>query len=98
MLKHIVMIKLEQAEESVLKERSDKLIAMLHALKESIPALYKMEVGANISTRPSAYDIVLISEFKNEDDLNTYRIHPKHQDVLTYMKQIISDAKVVDYL
>ena len=92
------MIKLQQAEESVLKERSEKLIGMLRALKASIPALYKMEVGANISTRPAAYDIVLVSEFKNEDDLNAYRVHPKHQEVLDYMKQIISDAKVVDYL
>ncbi len=97
MLKHIVMIKLEQAEEPVMKERAIRLEEKLNSLKANIPSLIKMEVGLNISTRPSAYDIVLVSEFESEDGLNIYRVHPKHQEVLAYMKQVVADAKVVDY-
>jgi len=98
MLKHIVMMKLKQAEVSVFKERQLKLESMLKELKKHIPSLYKIEIGLNISDRPTAYDIVLVSEFKNEANLNEYRVHPKHVEALTYIKEVVAEAKVVDYI
>jgi len=98
MLKHIVMMKLKQAEVSVFKERQLKLESILKELKNHIPSLHKIEIGLNISDRPTAYDIVLVSEFKNEADLNEYRVHPKHVDALSYIKEVVAEAKVVDYI
>lgn len=98
MLKHIVMMKLKQADESVFKKRQIKLEEMLKELKNHIPSLHKIEIGLNISDRPTAYDIVLVSEFKNETDLNEYRVHPKHVAVLHYIKEVVAEARVVDYL
>jgi len=98
MLKHIVMIKLLATDKVIFQKRLEKLQTMLNNLKDVIPQIAHLEVGANISTRPSAYDLVLVTGFYNETDLNTYRVHPNHQEVLLYMKEIISDAKVVDYI
>ena len=98
MLKHIVMMKLKQAEVSVFKERQLKLESILKELKNHIPSLHKIEIGLNISDRPTAYDIVLVSEFKNEADLNKYRVHPMHVDALNYIKEVVAEAKVVDYI
>lgn len=97
MLKHIVMMKLQQAEKQVVQERLIKLEEMLNNLSEHISSLYKMEVGLNISIRPTAYDIVLVSEFESEEALNKYRVHPKHVEVLAYIKEVVAEAKVVDY-
>ncbi|NOR86010.1 MAG: Dabb family protein [Bacteroidales bacterium] len=98
MFKHIVMMKLKQADESVFKERLMKLEKMLNKLKTQIPSLVALEVGLNISKRPTAYDIVIVSEFIDEKELDKYRVHPKHIIVLDYIKEVVAEAKVVDYL
>lgn len=97
MLKHMVMMKLKAAEEMLLEERLKQLKSMLMALKEEIPALESMEVGINFSNRPTAMDIVLVSEFKNEAALDIYRVHPKHLEALAYIKEVVEEARVVDY-
>jgi len=96
MLKHIVMMKLKP-DVSDFMEHLNKLEKMLMDLKPQIPSLLKMEVGINISTRPTAYDIVLVSEFENDEALEQYRVHPKHLQVLDFIKIVVAEAKVVDY-
>ncbi|MCK5776065.1 MAG: Dabb family protein [Bacteroidales bacterium] len=96
MLKHIVMMKLKRDDERF-QEHISKLEKMLNDLKIFIPSLKKMEVGLNTSSRSSAYDIVLVSEFEDEEALEQYRIHAKHVQVLDFIKVVVDDAKVVDY-
>lgn len=97
MLKHIVMMKFKAADEKLLEERMNQLKSMLMALKEEISALESMEVGVNISDRPTAMDLVLVSEFKDEAALEVYRVHPKHVEALTFIKVVVEEARVVDY-
>jgi hypothetical protein len=95
MLRHIVMVTFKDrstAEEDALHFRS-----MLLKLRETIPELKKMEVGLNINTKPSAHDLVLISDFEDEDGLNNYRVHPDHLKALTFMKEKVEKTAVVDY-
>lgn len=96
MLKHIVMMKLKRDEVSF-QERINKLEKMLGDLEHQIPSLSKIEVGLNISSRPTAYDIVLVSEFEDEEALEQYRVHPKHVQVLDFISLVVDEAKVVDY-
>ncbi|MCD4772567.1 MAG: Dabb family protein [Bacteroidales bacterium] len=95
MIKHIVMIKLKEGKDK--KENAIKLKNNLEALTESIPGLLKMEVGLNISGKPSAYDLVLTSKFNNPDDLDKYRVHPEHVKVVDFLKKIVENIAVVDY-
>lgn len=95
MLRHIVMIKFNQGEN--LPEVSARTKEQLLALEKSIEPLLKMEVGLNISTRPSAYDLVLVADFDNEHGLAIYRDHPEHIKVLDYLKTVMEKATVVDY-
>ncbi len=61
MLRHIVMIKFsDNIDKSVI---SNELKIMLKELEYSIDSLLKIEVGINISTKPSAHDIVLTADF-----------------------------------
>ena len=75
------------------KEFEDKLLALLGR----IPELKQMEVGLNVNTKPSAYDLVLIADFENDTDFNTYRIHPEHLMVVEFMRTVVSETAVVDY-
>ena len=93
MIKHIVSIKI--------KEKSKDQIDLVKSALESLPAkileIKLFEVGVNISSAKSAYDLVLISEFDSLDTLETYRIHPEHQKVLELIKKHKSTSMVVDY-
>jgi hypothetical protein len=97
MLKHIVMMKLEDMEPTEKEFNQKRLVSMLEGLIEHIPAISKLEVGNNFSTRPTAMDLVLITEFKGEKELDEYRVHPKHQKVLEFIKEVVDEVKVVDY-
>jgi hypothetical protein len=79
------------------KEVSMRLKEMLEVLPEYIPELKGMEVGLNINTRPSAFDIVLTVDLEDEDGLNAYRVHPEHKKVLDYLEGKIEKSAVVDY-
>ncbi len=97
MLKHIVMLKLNEVAPEEFQNRLDKMEQMLNALNQTISSLEKMEVGQNISTKASAYDLVLTADFKSEQALDEYRIHPEHIKVLEYIKIWVDKARVVDY-
>ncbi len=96
MLRHIVMIKLNGDVDMM--PVSEKIRFMLDGLENSIDDLLKMEVGINISAKASAFDIVLTADFMDEDGLNVYRVHPKHVEVLDYLKEVMEKAAVVDYI
>ncbi|NQU31935.1 MAG: Dabb family protein [Bacteroidetes bacterium] len=96
MLRHIVMIKFKAKTDSDLA--SNKLKVMLIELKNTIDSLLDMEVGINISSKPSAYDIVLTADFNDDQGLNSYRVHPDHMSVLEYLKVVMEKATVVDYI
>lgn len=96
MLRHIVMIKFKS--DIDLKSESEMLKSMLIDLETSINSLQKMEVGLNISTKPSAFDLVLTADFIDVDGLDDYRVHPEHVKVLDYLKKVIEKVHVVDYI
>ncbi|MEZ5335158.1 MAG: Dabb family protein [Methanolobus sp.] len=74
MLKHIVMWKLKESAEGNTKDENAKLMKQkLEALKGVVPEIDFIEVGINAVPSPAAYDVVLYSEFKDEDALKTYR-------------------------
>ncbi len=95
MIRHIVMIKLKSnANKEIV---SATLKSMLKHLELSINSLLKMEVGINISTKSSAYDLVLIADFDDSAGLDEYRVHPEHIKVLDYLKVVMDNVTAVDY-
>ncbi len=79
------------------KQLSVEFKEKLLDLVDKIPELRSMEVGLNINTKPSAFDLVLIAGLDDEDGLNAYRVHPAHVKVLDFMKDIVEKTAVVDY-
>jgi len=96
MLRHVVMMKFTDRTnwESIAQE----VARMLNQLTETIPELQCMEVGINMSSRPTAYDLVLTADFRDESGLEAYRVHPTHQAVLDILKMHVQETTVVDYL
>ena len=98
MIKHIVMIRLKETDPPEVKcENVKKLNAAIESLMGVIQELKSMEVGINLSTKPSAYDLVLTSVFDSLEDLDIYRVHPEHKKVLDLLYEVYEQTAVVDY-
>ena len=96
MLRHMVMVKFKERDN--IPEIATNFKNKLLALTEKIDALKKMEVGLNINTKSTAFDLVLISDFDDEEGLNIYRTHPEHVSVLEFMRNVVDKTAVVDYI
>ncbi len=94
MIKHIVMFKFkdENREENLIKTKK-----MLETLLDTVPMLKSMEVGINFSREARAMDLSLYSEFETKEDLEQYANHPKHLEVVKFIKSVAIESKVSDY-
>jgi hypothetical protein len=97
MIKHIVMMRLVELDIRE-KEFQRRLIKeKLEALQRIVPSLISMEVGLNTSDRDIAFDLVLVSTFKDEAGLEAYLLHPEHILVLNYLRSLVKETAVTDY-
>lgn len=94
MVVHIVMFRFKDEDKS---ENIQKAKELLLGLNGKIDELIKLEVGLNEIDDAGASDLVIYSEFNSFEDLKAYQIHPIHQDVLVFIKSVISERRVVDY-
>ena len=98
MIKHIVMWKIKDSHEGMNKdELMDKIKQDLEGLKSGIPEIKEMEIGRNSNELPTSFDIALYSEFESQEDLDIYKEHPDHLEVAQFIRQVTTDAVVVDY-
>lgn len=93
MIKHIVFFKLIDN----LQKNKELVKKKLLSLRGEIEVLQNIEVGINFADEDRAYDIALLTDFKNEDDLKTYAEHPFHLEVVEYIKKVALSSKVVDF-
>ena len=91
MINHIVMWTLKNSEDA------EKVKSQILIIKDEIDEIVDFEVGINIADSPRACDIVLVSTFKNMDDLNTYRVHPEHLKLIEFLSSYRDQVYAVDY-
>ncbi len=99
MIKHIVMWRLKQEAAGATKqENAMRLKESLESLKDKIESLKAVEVGINYNPSPAAFDVVLYSEFDDEEGLNAYQNHEEHLKIVDFVGEIRTDRAVVDYV
>ena len=94
MIRHICMFKLkDEDKEANLKEALRRLEEM-----REIPLIATFEVVTNAAAAPdSNYDLSLIFDFKNMDDLNAYQKHPMHVEFGKFITAIRESRACIDY-
>jgi hypothetical protein len=99
MIKHIVMWRLKDEAAGATKEvNALKLKDALESLTDKIQSLKAAEVGINFNPSPAAFDVVLYSEFDDEEGLQAYQNHPEHLKIVDFVGEIRTDRAVVDYM
>jgi hypothetical protein len=91
MLTHIVFMKFPTLE--VAEQVQQKLLA----LEGNIPSLRSIEAGLDITRSGRSWDLALLTRFDDQAGLDAYAIHPKHVDVLTFIKANVTEVAAVDY-
>tara|TARA_Y100001970_G_scaffold282182_1_gene394494 strand:- start:167 stop:457 length:291 start_codon:yes stop_codon:yes gene_type:complete len=94
MIKHIVLWKIEGKDRH---KKTEELKIKLLDLKASISSIEHLEVGLTFNQTQFTSDVCLYSEFRKWHDLNDYREHPKHLEVLEFIKDIVKETRVIDY-
>lgn len=74
-----------------------ELVRRLRALPAQIPEIRALEAGTDLSQTPASFDVGLYTRFDSADALETYRVHPAHQEVIAFVKETTSQRAVVDF-
>ncbi|MEN8302432.1 MAG: Dabb family protein [Campylobacterota bacterium] len=94
MIVHIVMFKFKDENKAanieVVKEKLNGLLTKIDELKS-------IEVGVDFNQSERAFDLSLYSTFDSKEDLGAYAVHEEHQKVVSLIKEVTSESKVVDY-
>ena len=91
MIRHIVMWKFRPGTET----EQQQFLDGLRSLQGMIPQLLRSEVAVNVGE--GNYDAVLVSEFRDLEALEAYKIDPRHKAVSALCKSIRTDRVAVDY-
>ncbi len=94
MVVHIVMFRFKEENKEA---NIAKVKAMLDSLPDKIPTLKSMETGVDFSRSERSMDLVLTSTFDDREGLESYRVHPAHQEVVALIKEVTLESRVVDY-
>ena len=98
MIKHIIMFKFTDIKNDIDKlEKATKMKASFSPLQSKIDIVKSYEIGINSKGTNFSYDIVMISEYKSWEDLETYIKHPEHKKAIITCADIKKEKAVVDY-
>ena len=99
MIKHVIMWKLKDEALDKTKLENAKIIKeQLESLVGVIDEIKVLQVGINILDGDDmAYDVCLISEFEDLEALDRYKVHPEHQKVAQFVKEVRVSRTSVDF-
>jgi hypothetical protein len=81
------------------REKNIEIVTqMLKSLLSTVPTLNSIEIGQNFTDSDRAMDLSIVTTFNDRESLRAYAIHPEHLKVLDYIRQVVSESKVVDYI
>lgn len=94
MLTHIVVWKYR---EDVPEERRREHVARLGRLPDLVPGILSFAVGADVLGLPRSYDTGLVATFRDRAGLDAYTVHPDHELVAAYGREISAHVASVDF-
>ncbi len=95
MVEHLVLFKVKS---NASAEAVQAMEDALRSLKDAIPGILEITVGANFSERSQGFTHGLLVRFQDRAALDTYIPHPAHEAARNdFILPIVDDVLVVDY-
>ena len=97
MFKHIVMWRFVDGANGKSRQQHALWVKEnLEALVGVVPEIRSLEVGVNVCVAGTAYDAVLVSVFDDADAMESYKVHPAHVEVASYVAKVKVARVVLD--
>lgn len=93
MIKHIVLWKFKENTEN---ER-EVFLERLLSLNGVIPEIKNAEIKRNVNMNGDNYDAMLISTFDSIENMEKYKVDPRHLEVSSLCKAIRISRASIDY-
>ncbi|MBO9626180.1 MAG: Dabb family protein [Microbacterium sp.] len=97
MIRHVVSWKLAAEDADVRAEQAAEVARRLLALDGVVPQLQSISAGANAAYPDANWDVTLVADFASIDDLEQYQVHPAHEEVVAYVRSVVSGRVAVDF-
>jgi hypothetical protein len=94
-LRHIVAWKLAADDQAARAAQAQEITDRLLALVGVVPTIGTMTVGPNVVE--GNWDVALVADFADRAALDAYQVHPVHQEVVAYVRSVVSDRAAVDF-
>lgn len=95
MIRHICMFKFKEENK---KENIEKALELAEKLLRPIPQLARYEVVLNSEDAPeSNYEMSLIFDYEDMEQLKAYQVHPNHIEFGNYIKSVRESRACIDY-
>ena len=99
MLKHIVMWKFKEHAEGADKATNlRRAKVLLDACADIAPGTVCFEVAIAQSGLECTYDLVLYTEFEDQEALDAYQYHPRHVALKPFIAAVRLERQCMDYL
>jgi riboflavin synthase len=95
-LLHIVMWKLTGATPEARAAQTRQIQAGFDEIRNRVPGIRKLMVGANVIDEPGSYDLALVMEFESHAALEAYNVHPLHLGIKKLMAPMRSERAAID--
>lgn len=96
-IRHVVSWKLASDEPEERARQAAEIKRGLEGLPASIPEILSLQVGVNVLNPGANFDVVLISDFEDEDAIGRYIAHPEHEKVAEYIRSVVAGRSAVDF-
>ncbi|HUQ40275.1 MAG TPA: Dabb family protein [Acidimicrobiales bacterium] len=91
MITHVVLFRLADPVDR------DEVIARVEAMRDRIPVLQSLQVGADVIDPARPNQVALVTAFDSVPDLDTYQAHPLHRELVEWMNDHGVVRSVVDF-
>ena len=71
--------------------------AQLRSLRNIVPGIESLSVGADVLHSPRSYDTGLVALFRDRSVLDAYTVHPDHVKVVEFGHSILETMAKVDF-
>jgi heme-degrading monooxygenase HmoA len=96
MIKHIVFFKLTSKAETK-KEQLKKMEEIFSPLGHKLNYIVEYKTGINFNKADFAWDFVIDSVFRSNEDLQKYQISDEHKEAVSKGSHIEKTKAVIDY-
>jgi len=95
-IRHIVAWKLAAADADQRAVDVAGITTRLLALEGVVPSIRAISAGADVLGGEN-WDVAIVADFDDVEGLREYIDHPAHQEVVTYVRSVVSSRVAVDF-